>query len=184
MHSHGLLILTYHNRIFPAYFHATCAGHTEDAALLWNIDIEPLKGVVCNFCKESPHFNWHRVLPLKQIKNTLLEAGYQECADIRDIIILNRDASGRIRDLNIETTNKDIKISAKQFRNIFGPNIIRSTNFNVHIAGNDAVFEGFGWGHGVGMCQWGAYFMAKQGYNYDEILKYYYPQAEISSIVK
>jgi stage II sporulation protein D len=68
---------------------------------------------------------------------------------------------------------------AKDLRNILGPNIIRSTNFNLRIVDRDAVFEGFGWGHGVGLCQWGAYFMAKRGYNYKRILEYYYPQAVI-----
>ena len=47
-----------------------------------------------------------------------------------------------------------------------------------------AKIEGVGWGHGVGLCQWGAYFMAKQGYKYDEILKYYYPGAKVYSVAK
>lgn len=176
-------ILKYRGKVFPAYFHATCAGHTEDASLLWNIDIAALKGVACGFCKDSPHFNWHYVSSLKQIKEALQKSGYKECANISAMVILGRDASGRITDLKIETgNNKEIKISAKDFRNIVGPNLLRSTNFAVDIAGLDAVFSGFGWGHGVGMCQWGAYFMAKQGYTAEQILKYYYPQSDVTFI--
>ena len=96
--------------------------------------------------------------------------------------MLGRDKSGRITDLKIVTGKKDMKISAKDFRNILGPNIIKSTNFQVKVIDQDVVFEGFGWGHGVGLCQWGAYFMAKQGYTYKQILEYYYPGAQISSI--
>ncbi len=174
-------LLTYKGRVFPAYFHATCAGHTEDAALLWNTDIAPLKGVVCNFCKESPHFSWHYVLSFLEIKDKLIKAGYK-ISDIKDIVILGRNNSGRITGLKIIATNKDFEISAKDFRNIIGPNIIRSTNFNLNIVEHDAVFEGLGWGHGVGLCQWGAYFMAKQGFNASQILKYYYPGSELSLI--
>jgi stage II sporulation protein D len=174
-------VITYKDKIIPAYFHATCAGHTEDAGLLWNIEILPLKGVVCGFCKASPHFNWHNVLSLSEIEEKLTAAGYK-IKGIEGITILGRNESGRILDLEIASAQKNIKISAKDFRNLIGPNLIRSTNFRVSIAQGDAVFEGLGWGHGVGLCQWGAYFMAKQGYTYKEILRYYYPQTDVKTL--
>jgi stage II sporulation protein D len=176
-------ILLYQGRIFPTYYHATCAGFTEDAALLWDINLPPLKGVVCTFCKDSPHFYWHLDLPQSEVADKLKGAGYKIDL-IKDVIILGRDKSGRIAALRIVTDKRDIEIAAKDFRNILGPNIIRSTNFMVLLAGEDMVFEGIGWGHGVGLCQWGAYFMAKKGYTYEQILKYYYPQAELSLITK
>jgi len=175
------MVLTYEGKILPAFYHATCGGHTEDASLFWNINIEPLKGVPCNFCRESPHFSWHSVLTQKELKDTLIKSGYK-LGDIKDILILGRDKSGRITDLKIVTDKKEIKISAKDFRNIAGPDIIRSTNFQVKVVDDDIVFEGLGWGHGVGLCQWGAYFMAKEGYDYKKILEYYYPGAQISSV--
>ncbi|OGX15349.1 MAG: hypothetical protein A2166_04410 [Omnitrophica WOR_2 bacterium RBG_13_41_10] len=174
-------VLAYKDKVFPAYFHATCAGHTQDASLLWNIDIAPLKGVSCGFCKESPHFKWHSVLSLKKIKDSLLKSGYSGFEKIKDIVILAKDNSSRITYLKIITDKKDIKISAKDFREILKPNIIKSTNFTLTIVGEDAVFQGLGWGHGVGMCQWGAYFMAKKGYNYRQILEYYYPLSYVKT---
>jgi stage II sporulation protein D len=174
-------VLTYSGNIFPSYYHATCGGHTEDASLLWNIDIAPLKGVVCGFCKDSPYFNWHAVLNKDEIKDALAKGNYN-IKEIKNIAVLDKDDSSRIINLIITTDKESLKIPAKDFRNLVGPNLIRSTNFTVNIVDNDAVFEGFGWGHGVGLCQWGAYFMAKQGYRYQEILKYYYTNAEISSL--
>jgi stage II sporulation protein D len=173
-------ILTYQDKVFPAYFHATCAGHTEDAAVLWNIDIAPLKGVVCNYCKDSPHFNWHLTLDRGELRQRLVNAGYK-MGMIKNIEILGKNKSGRITNLNITTTTKDVSISAKAFRNIVGPNEIRSTNFTVNLSGDDLVFEGFGWGHGVGLCQWGAYFMATQGKTAEQILKFYYPQSNVKA---
>ena len=171
-------MLLYQGKIFPAYYHATCAGFTEDASWLWNIDVPALKGVACKFCKDSPHFNWHEVLTLDELKEKLGSSGYN-IKKIKNIIILGHNISGRITDLKITSDNGNLVIPAKDFRNIIGPNVIRSTNFNVGVVGNDVVFEGIGWGHGVGLCQWGAYFMAKQGYNYKQILEYYYPGSEI-----
>ncbi len=175
------MVIAYRGEILPAFYHATCGGHTEDASLLWNINIEPLKGVPCNFCRESPHFSWHSVLAQKELKDTLVKSGYK-LGNIEDILILGKDRSGRITDLKIISDKKEIKISAKDFRNIAGPDIIRSTNFRVKVVDDDIVFEGLGWGHGVGLCQWGAYFMAKEGYDYKKILEYYYPGAQISSV--
>jgi stage II sporulation protein D len=174
------LVLTYLDKIFPTYFHATCAGHTEDASVLWDINLLPLKGVVCDFCRQSPHFNWHCVLTLRDIAEKLSESG-RKAGLINNISISSRDNSGRVLNLKIFSDRKDINISAKDFRNIIGPNVIRSTNFTVEVINGDVVFEGFGWGHGVGLCQWGAYFMAKEDYSAEEILRYYYPGAQLSS---
>ena len=74
-----------------------------------------------------------------------------------------------------------LNLSAKDFRNAIGPNEIRSTNFTVVRAAGDAVFVGVGWGHGVGLCQWGAYSMAKDGRTYKEILAYYYPGTDVAT---
>jgi len=177
------LALTYRGKIFPSFYHATCGGYTDDAALLWNVDTPPLKGVLCNFCQDSPHFKWHNVSSLTEIKEALVKGGLR-IEDIKDMIIMGRDKSGRITDLKIVTAKKDTQILAKDFRNMLGPNVIRSTNFQLRLVDHDMVFEGFGWGHGIGLCQWGAYFMAKQGYTYKQIIEYYYPGSEISLITK
>ena len=172
--------LFYKGKIIPAYFHATCGGHTEDAAVLWNIDLAPLKGVVCPYCRESPHFNWHYDLTLKEIEKKLSAGGFK-VKNISNIEIKGRDKSGRVISLRIVSEGGEANISAKDFRSLIGPNIVNSANFSISIAGRDAVFEGLGWGHGVGLCQWGAYFMAKDGSNVEQILKYYYPGVNVKT---
>ena len=94
------LVLTYNGKIFPAYYHATCAGKTEDASILWNVDIAPLKGVNCGFCSDSPHYKWHAVLSSDEIREKLGNSG-RNIKNIKDIVILARDTSGRIANLKI-----------------------------------------------------------------------------------
>jgi len=173
-------ILVYKGKLFPAYYHATCGGHTEDASVLWDVDILPLKGVTCGFCQDSPHFKWHLVISVGELEEKLSRVGY-EVKGLRQINIIKKSASGRVTELEL-VGNKTVKISAKDLRNSISPNLIRSTNFQVSLVNKDAVFEGFGWGHGVGLCQWGAYFMAKQGSTYKEILRYYYPGSNVEVI--
>lgn len=180
-------ILTFEGGLFSAYYHAACGGSTEDASLLWNIDIAPLKGRVCNFCANSPHFKWDTDISLKEIGRRLNEKGYK-IANISELIIISRDTSGRVIELQIKGQDKtlgqasssQIKISAKDFRQILGPNLIRSTNFTLSIASGEVNFEGLGWGHGVGLCQWGMYSMAQKGYDYKSILEYYFPRSKLS----
>ncbi len=174
-------VLTYKKKLFPTYFSATCGGHTEDSSVLWNISLPPLKGVVCEFCKESPHYNWHVVLSQDEVRDKLKAAGYK-VKKVKSIEIQSRDSSGRITGLKLIDDDRETKIKAKDFRSIIGSTVIRSTNFTVSPAGDDLVFEGFGWGHGVGMCQWGSYFFAKAGRTHQEILKYYYPGSALISL--
>jgi stage II sporulation protein D len=76
----------------------------------------------------------------------------------------------------IEVNGK--KIDANKFRLTVGANVIKSTAFQVDRRGTKFVFKGKGWGHGVGLCQWGAYGLAVGGKDWSEILNYYYPGAE------
>ena len=108
--------------------------------------------------------------------------GRESIKKITGILILGRDPSARVTGLKILTDSGELILPAKDFRNIIGPNIIRSTNFSLSIVNEDVVFEGVGWGHGAGLCQWGAYFMAKTGKTHQKILEYYYPVTKISNI--
>lgn len=171
-------VLTYRDKIFPAYYHSTCGGYTENVLSLWNMDCAPLAGGPCNFCKDSPHFSWHTVIPVDEAAEKLRKAGFA-VPSIKDITLSGRDKSGRVTQVTVITDAGEVLISSKDFRNILNPNVVRSTNFSVRVDEHDLVFTGTGWGHGVGMCQWGAYFMGKQGYTFEQILNYYYPGAEI-----
>lgn len=175
------LVLTYKGKIFPAYFHATCGGKTEDAAQLWDISLIPLKGLDCNFCVKSKHFKWRKTLSRLGLINKLNKSGYS-IDSLEAIEILDRDKSGRIKKLKLKSKSANHIISAKDFRQIIGGTDIRSTNFDLTFSGDNIYFEGFGWGHGVGMCQWGAYFASRKGYKYQDILKFYYPGAKIDKI--
>lgn len=174
-------VLKYQGKVLPAYFHASCGGKTEDVARLWNGPLAPLKGVTCNYCRNSPHYAWHAVLSIPEIEEKFADAGFK-IKKIKDITANGRDESGRVIDMTITAAHEIKTVSAKDFRQCIGPNIIRSAKFDVKVIDNDVIFEGTGWGHGVGMCQWGGYFLAKEGKGFGDILSFYYPGAEISSL--
>jgi stage II sporulation protein D len=173
-------VLNYKGRILPAYFHATCGGMTEDVKELWgNISIPPLRGIPCMFCQDSPHMHWKKDFRLHDIQNSLEKQGYK-IGLIKDIAILERNRSDRIKSLKITGRDgSEVTISGKDFRDIIGPNDIKSNNYDITMQGYYVLFAGKGWGHGVGLCQWGARGMAEQQFNYKQILSYYYPGSEL-----
>lgn len=174
-------VLMFQGKVLPTYFHATCGGHTEDAVELWpKQSLAPLKGVRCIYCRESPHYFWKRNVRLKDIQDKLVAKGY-DIGLIEDISVTKRNNSERILSLLItDRTGKQMAISGKDFREIVGPNLIRSNNYFIVMQGYYCDFIGKGWGHGVGMCQWGAQGMSEQGFTYDKILQFYYPGSTIS----
>lgn len=176
-------ILTVGSKALPSYFHATCGGHTEDSAELWPKQTwAALKGVTCIYCRESPHYYWKRNIRLKDIQDKLNAKGYA-IGLIEDIAVTKRNSSDRIVALIItDRTGKQLTISGKDFREIVGPNLIRSNNYFIIMQGYYCDFIGKGWGHGVGMCQWGAQAMASREITYDKILQHYYPGAGITRI--
>ncbi len=172
-------ILIFNGKILPAYFHACCGGMTEDASALWNIDAPPLKGVPCLFCKDAPHMNWTNNMRLKTIQDLLNSKGYK-IGLIKDLSVSLRDRSNRVVELKVTgRSNEIITIKGEALRELLGPNILKSNNYEIEMKGYYVNFIGHGWGHGVGMCQWGARGMAMQQFSYNQILNYYYPGAQI-----
>ena len=170
--------LLYKGKILPAFFHATCGGRTEDSSELWKVKLNPLKGVKGGFCENSPHYLWKSDIKLSDITDKLKGAGYK-LSKIISIDIKGRNASGRVKELQINGEGFKTVITAKDLRHILGGRLIKSTNFTIEIKNQAAYFTGKGWGHGVGMCQWGAFAMAKKGKKAEDILKHYYPGAKI-----
>ncbi len=175
-------VLRYDGKILPAYFHSTCGGNTENAGALWKHDLTPLNGVVCGFCNRSPHYNWKKEFRSRDIQDKLNANGFK-LGLIKDISVAKRNASGRIKTLKVLTRDgKSVTIPGGKFREFIGPNALKSNNYDIVMKGYYFDVIGRGWGHGVGMCQWGTYQMSQQRRKYKDILRYYYPGSQITKI--
>ncbi|MBD3425639.1 MAG: SpoIID/LytB domain-containing protein [Candidatus Omnitrophica bacterium] len=171
-------VLEYEGKILPAYFHSCCGGKTENAAVIWGEDLAPLRGVRCPWCRWSPYFRWQERVPVKTIAEKLRDKGYQ-VNRIDDIRPGERDRSGRLKYVRIRTRNKWFEISTGHFRSAIGRRTLKSANFRVKKYPTFYLFSGYGWGHGVGMCQWGAFGLALRWKSAEWILRHYYPGSKI-----
>jgi len=121
---------------------------------------------------------WELTLTYRKIEALLKAGGYQISA-LREVHAGGRNRSGRLSEVVLLTDKGKFSLSAVKFRKAIGYGVIKSTNFDV-VNGDDGVrFNGTGYGHGVGLCQWGAKHRAGDGFDYREILSYYYPGTQV-----
>lgn len=177
-------VLTWENELFSTTFHANCGGHTEDAAELWEMKkkIPPLEGVEDPYCRGLKHYEWETSMTASELMAALKDDGVPLGAVVKSIQILEKNRSGRVRSLRLEGNGKSVVMTGEKFRDLLGFNHLRSLNFTASFSGEKWFFKGFGWGHGVGFCQWGAFGMAQQGMKMDQILEHYFPGAKKRSL--
>jgi stage II sporulation protein D len=167
-------ILTFNGKPITAFFHSNCGGYTSGSLGVWSKDQPYLQPVSCPFGNNGAHFRWKAEISIPDMVRKLRSAGLQ-IEDVVRIDIISRDESHRIQELSImdgDGTKKKMKGSA--FRMALGPDLVRSTRFDAEVERTKVLFNGNGWGHGVGLCQEGAYGMALKGYGAFDILRYYY----------
>jgi len=187
-------ILTYRNAPVEAKYHSTCGGRTADFNDAWPGQAPPyLKSVKCTYCSKSPHFEWQKELTkdvfFKKVRNKLASIGTKIPFDelIKNIKLIKNRKSKRVLKLIIITEKNEYTIPGYYLRTVFGDDqdpggLLKSNYITLKAKGNKVVIEGKGWGHGVGMCQFGAIEMARQGKNYQRILYHYYSGTKIKTI--
>ena len=169
------VVLHYGGKVFPAYFHSTCGGHTAPADKVFDrSSIPPLAGVPCDWCRDSSYYTWSTRMDAAELTEELSARGIQS---INSLELEGRGTDGHARSVVVNGT----RINANAFRLAIGPQKLRSTNFTIQKSGNTYLFSGHGWGHGVGLCQWGARGVAKSGTGWRGILKHYYPEATLQT---
>jgi stage II sporulation protein D len=171
-------VLTYDDKVIQAFYHSNCGGHTEASENVWGYALPYLQGVECSYCLTVPSAKWETTLSLKKLESLLKSSGYQ-VTGLREIRTGRRNRSGRLVDLSLLSAKGSLSVSPVNFRKAIGYTVIKSTNFDVRTNGDEVSFTGTGYGHGVGLCQWGAKQRAGDGFNYREILSYYYPGTKL-----
>lgn len=174
------LIMTFKNKVIDPKFHAVCGGSTENSEDVDDCNIVYLRKVLCDYCKNSPRWSSFKELTTDEIEEKFdvkfNRSSPLEGSNIQGIIEgIERDDDGRVK--KIKVGDKVLKgtefcewLGLDSTRFGWKPTVIR--------------FETRGKGHGLGLCQYGANEMAKQGKKVEEILKYYYTGINIKTYEK
>lgn len=165
---------------YPAYFHSSCGGQTELARRVWERN-DISHSVADRYCKNSPYREWELALPQKEFLKILREQGL-EGSRVLSVKIEKKEGSPRNFLVIAETDQATLFLKATRLRKLLGNEKLKSTWFEVLTTPGHVIFHGTGFGHGVGLCQWGAKAMAEKGADYKAILQFYYPKAVVRKI--
>jgi stage II sporulation protein D len=172
------LVVTYQNAPIYAAFSSTAAGPTEDSINVWAKDLPYLKGVECPFDLGSPYYQWKASVKMDQLEHHLRQQGFV-VGTIATITPIAYSRAGRVTTLRILHSRGELLLRGEDLRKAVGYSVIPSTQFEIESVGADVIFAGYGAGHAVGLCQWGAKELAELGYPFTSILRYYYPGTEL-----
>ncbi len=169
-------ILTYHGKPAKTFYHSCSGGKTANAYYVWGMKL-PYLISVSSPCEGAPYNFWKLKIKGKEVAR-LVNGGER----LKAFRILSRSPSGRAYRVKIITDKGSTTLTGEKLRLLLGPNRLKSTLFKVRFDGENLYFVGKGWGHGVGLCQWGARNLALRGWNYKKILYHYFPGTKISKL--
>lgn len=162
-------VITYNGQFIEAVFHAHCGGRTENSEDVWVSARPYLKSVKCNYCDNTRWSQTTHIFSMEELTQAVMS--HLSAAPVLSGRPLPhqevRTAGGRIRQLTVAGRI----ISGRDLRAALG---LPSTNFTWIRDGEQVIFTVRGFGHGVGLCQYGAGGMAEIGKTHEEIIKYYY----------
>ncbi len=165
-------VLTCCGQLATTYFHSCCGGKTASAAEVWGRKVPYLTGVICPCPEISPYQNQEYAFSVDQV---LHRVGINFLLIPRKIKIVEYASSGRVSKIGI---GSDV-ITGAAFRRALN---LPSTWFTLAQSGSRVIIRCRGYGHGVGMCQYGANRLAQKGYSYRAILYHYFPGTELWSL--
>lgn len=179
-------VLAYNGKLIQSVYFSSSGGHTANNEDVWDADeaLPYLRGREDPYDEASPHHTWTVTVDRPSLLQTLTR---EQGTLVEGFVIHEKAAHGRVKTVKIlRSDDKNPIMKANSFRLLVNQNLedvtLKSTWFDARRDGTDYVFDGRGFGHGVGLSQWGAHAMAERGKTYREILRFYYTGVEIDSI--
>jgi stage II sporulation protein D (peptidoglycan lytic transglycosylase) len=181
------LVLWYDGAPAEALFHADCGGRTSSAADVWGGPNPPyLRELDDDGPASDAHVAWRYEASIESVRQALNADQRTEVGRrLRRLSVLTRDPSGRAKEIAIDGKARRV-VRAEDFRDVlaraFGPRAVRSNHVDISVDGKRVVFSGKGFGHGVGLCQAGAFARLSKGASPNAVLAYYFPGVRITRI--
>jgi stage II sporulation protein D len=181
-------VLGWKDRLLPVYYHACCGGQTTDASSPWGADKKdtpaPLRGVKDPWCRASPHMKWTAYFAWDDLMNAA-DGVNPLPGPLKALRVGRKDVAGFVLQFLASAGSASVPLKATDFRARLGAGDLRSLKIRrIDRRSKGLEFQGAGSGHGVGLCQWGARLQAEKGRSYEQILRFYFPGAELSEVAE
>ena len=177
-------VCTWKNELFCTYYSAVCGGCTTDGRELFKDANESLRPVPCEWCRDSPSYRWTTSMPREEFEKRagVPVVGGRNSVAISAIYQISEPGQGVISRFELERGGHRDPVNGVELRDRLPAGTLYSPHFRMSFDKDRVVFEGRGHGHGAGFCQWGAKGQAEAGRNTDDIVRYYYPGADLTQI--
>jgi stage II sporulation protein D len=176
-------VLTHDRTLIQAVYFSSSGGHTANNEEVWaaKTPIPYLRGREDPYDDASPHHTWSATVDRSALLRVLTR---RRGTSVEGFTIADRADHGRVTTLNVlQSDGSTHEMNANAFRLAVNRGVagspLKSTWFDARRSGDQYVFDGRGFGHGVGLSQWGAHAMAEQGESYRDILRYYYTDVAV-----
>ena len=175
-------VLTARGALIEAVYYSSSGGHTADNESVWQgAPLAYLRGKPDPYDGASPHKAWKSSVPRARLLSAL---SHQAGFTVKGFQIDRRGKDGRVETVALlDTRGPHQTLSGNAFRLVvirtFGAASLKSAMFSASLKGDKYIFQGNGYGHGVGLSQWGAHEMARRGFSYREILDFYYSDVHL-----
>lgn len=166
-------VMTYNGQVILAVFHSSSGGHTENVEDIWTDPLPYLRGVA-DYDMGAPVFEWTKSFSRSELSRLISGVG-----NVISMTPERTTPQGRVITMKVQGDRGTRRVSGNDLRSALS---LRSTLFVVNPTGNGFQVDGRGYGHGLGMSQWGAHNLAGRGVNYQQILGHYYQSASLARI--
>ena len=200
------LVLTYNGRVVSAPYHSTCGGSTAAADEIWRSQNEPylqrvsdrIPGTDRYYCDIAPRFRWERswradslTIVVERYLRSYAQVPPGNVGEVRRVDVDSKTPSGRVAALWVETSRGRYRLRGNDIRYVLrspSGELLNSTYFSPEVVSSPdgrltrLTVRGLGYGHGVGMCQWGAIGRARAGQDFRTILRTYFPGTTVARV--
>jgi stage II sporulation protein D len=166
-------VLTYNGKLILAVFHSSSGGYTENVEDVWTSPLPYLRAVE-DYDQNAPVFQWSKTFSPNELAQIISGVG-----NVKAMIPEKTTPRGRVVSMKVVGERGTKSISGTQLRQALE---LRSTLFSVSYADGLFSINGRGYGHGLGMSQWGSQSLAQQGLDYQQILAHYYRNVRLSTV--
>lgn len=174
------IILSYNKQPVEAMFDSCCGGVIPSKIRNINFTSHPYleRSYPCTYCKNCSLYSWQKEYSVKELES-ILNAGYKHLK-IRNVHISDSDPAGKVHEVKFKGLSSWVKVPGKKIYSLLKD--IKSFCYKVEKRAEKVIFKGRGYGHHLGLCQWGAYSMIKSGWNYKDTLKFFYPRTVLMKL--
>ncbi|WP_309294772.1 SpoIID/LytB domain-containing protein [Desulfotruncus alcoholivorax] len=178
-------VITYQNDYIKGWFSACDGGISASAQEGLGYNKGPTKYIKagardgCLAVTSPQNRDWHAEIPLDRVREAVKNITGTDPGDVNKVKIVERGPSGRVTKIQIGSAT----VGGSELRLALGSEQVRSTLISrAEVQGNNLLLEGNGFGHGVGLCQWGSQKMANEGKDPEEIIKFYFRDVKIQKL--